>query len=523
MNSNSRLPLIVHRRNIAYRDPILLFDRLCRDKPGTILLESAEVDSKRHLQSFLIVQSAVRIECRGREVRAVGLTDNGLRVCAMLAQNSWNVALVSFDGREVIWRYPPRDIEIDEDQRLVQPSVFDPLRLLRDCFEAASEDQSSFFVGGLFSYDLVEHFEPLPAKAEHPDCPGYVFYLAEQLIRIDHVNRTATAACLTFSTDSSDVDKRTANRSLDQIARIAESDSPVDLPKSDPVVGEVITDVADEKFIAIVRRLKEEIVKGVVFQTVPSRSFSLPCNAPLRAYRRLRKSNPSPYMIYIRDEGFVLFGASPETAVKFTAVDRVVELCPIAGTRHRGLGADGQIDLDLDSRIELELRSDEKEMAEHLMLVDLARNDLARICETGTRYVAQLLKVDRYSHVMHLVSRLKGELRHGLDGLHAYQACMNMGTLTGAPKVQAMQLIRELEGQKRGSYGGGAGYFNGAGDLETCIVIRSAFVSGGIARVQAGAGIVHDSDPQAEANETRGKAQAVLNALRTAHLSESES
>jgi anthranilate synthase component 1 len=523
MNPNSLLQLIVHRRKIAYRDPILLFDRLCRERPGTILLESAEVDSKRHLQSFLLVQPAVRIECLGREVTAVGLTDNGIRVCAAMAARGHGSALVSFDGRAAIWRYPPCETEIDEDQRLLQPSVFEPLRLLRQCFEASPEDQSAFWVGGLFSYDLVENFEPLPTMADHHNCPGYVFFLAEQLIRIDHVNREATATCITFALDSNVHDAVAIDRKLDQMAQLAENESPVDLPEAEPFITVATTDVSDEKFVAIVERLKREIVKGVVFQTVPSRSFSMPCSAPLRAYRRLRKSNPSPYMFYVRDEKFVVFGASPETAVKFTAGDRIVELCPIAGTRRRGLGADGQIDVDFDSRIELELRSDQKEMAEHLMLVDLARNDLARICETGTRYVAQLLKVDRYSHVMHLVSRLRGELRRGLDGLHAYQACMNMGTLTGAPKVQAMQLIRELEGSKRGSYGGAVGYFNGAGDLDSCIVIRSAFITEGVARVQAGAGIVHDSDPLAEANETRGKAEAVLNALRTAHLSESES
>jgi anthranilate synthase component 1 len=152
------------------------------------------------------------------------------------------------------------------------------------------------------------------------------------------------------------------------------------------------------------------------------------------------------------------------------------------------------------------------------MLVDLARNDVARICQPGTRHVAQLLKVDRYSHVMHLVSRVAGTLRQELDALHAYQGCMNMGTLTGAPKVRAMQLIRQWERSRRDSYGGGIGYFLGSGDLETCIVIRSALVVDGVARVRAGAGVVYDSDPQSETEETRNKAAAVLNAIQTAHL-----
>lgn len=163
------------------------------------------------------------------------------------------------------------------------------------------------------------------------------------------------------------------------------------------------------------------------------------------------------------------------------------------------------------------MRTDHKELSEHLMLVDLARNDLARICTPGSRYVADLTKVDRYSFVMHLVSRVVGELRHDLDVLHAYRACMNMGTLSGAPKVRAMQLIAEAEGRRRGTYGGAVGYFTAHGDLDTCIVIRSAYVEDGIATVQAGAGIVLDSVPQSEADETRSKARAVLRAIATAH------
>jgi len=173
------------------------------------------------------------------------------------------------------------------------------------------------------------------------------------------------------------------------------------------------------------------------------------------------------------------------------------------------------LSLDLDCRIELELRQDKKELSEHIMLVDLARNDVARVSQPGTRFVADLLKVDRYSHVMHLVSRVCGTLSKDLDALHAYQACMNMGTLSGAPKVSATTLIRQFEGKRRGSYGGAVGYITGEGDMDTCIVIRSAFVKNEIAHVQAGAGVVYDSNPQSEADETRQKAQAVINAIKT--------
>ena len=218
-------------------------------------------------------------------------------------------------------------------------------------------------------------------------------------------------------------------------------------------------DQSDEEYGAVVRKMQRAIRAGEIFQVVPSRRFSLPCPSPLAAYDVLKKSNPSPYMFFMQDNDFTLFGASPESSLKYDAVSRQIEIYPIAGTRPRGRRADGSLDRDLDSRIELEMRTDHKELSEHLMLVDLARNDLARICTPGSRYVADLTKVDRYSFVMHLVSRVVGELRQDLDVLHAYRACMNMGTLSGAPKVRAMQLIAAAEGKRRGSYGGAVGYF----------------------------------------------------------------
>jgi anthranilate synthase component 1 len=216
-------------------------------------------------------------------------------------------------------------------------------------------------------------------------------------------------------------------------------------------------------------------------------------------------------MFYVCRPEDTLFGASPETAVK--VVGRRVEIRPLAGTRPRGLDADGAVDPDLDSRFEAELRMDEKELAEHMMLVDLARNDVARVSQSGTRRVDRLLAVDRYSHVMHLVSYVSGCLRDDLDALHAYAASMNMGTLVGAPKIRAAELLRELEATRRGPYGGAVGYLSCDGEMDTAIVIRSALARGGTAFVRAGAGVVYDSDPRAEAMETRRKARAVLKAL----------
>ncbi|MFS7136148.1 anthranilate synthase component 1 [Pseudomonas aeruginosa] len=254
----------------------------------------------------------------------------------------------------------------------------------------------------------------------------------------------------------------------------------------------------------------------------PSRSFSMPCADPWRAYRQLCLRNPSPYRFFLDAGDFCLFGASPESALKYDAESREVELYPIAGTRPRGRDARGAIDAELDNRLEAELRLDAKEIAEHMMLVDLARNDLARVCRSGTRQVRDMLKVDRYSHVMHLVSRVAGELHGELDALHAYRACLNMGTLVGAPKVRAMQLLRQYEDGYRGSYGGAIGILDSAGNLDTSIVIRSAEVREGIARVRAGAGVVLDSDPRLEAEETRNKALAVLTAVAAAERERGE-
>ncbi|VEI44385.1 anthranilate synthase component I [Actinobacillus equuli] len=184
-----------------------------------------------------------------------------------------------------------------------------------------------------------------------------------------------------------------------------------------------------------------------MFQIVPSRRFSLPCPNILAAYRQLKINNPSPYMFFMQGENFTLFGASPESALKYSQATRQLEIYPIAGSRPRGFDTNGNIDPELDSRLELELRLDQKELAEHLMLVDLARNDVARVCQAGTRKVVDLMQIDRYSQIMHLVSRVVGTLRTDLDALHAYQACMNMGTLTGAPKIKAMQLIYQVEQQ----------------------------------------------------------------------------
>ncbi|PJG57618.1 anthranilate synthase component 1 [Aeromonas cavernicola] len=516
------------RLNAPYvADPLALYSQLCEGRSNTLLLESVEIDSKAGKQSLLLVDACLRIECRGRTVRVRSLNDNGVHLQRLLTERLPAVVARSLVDGELQLDFPAADREQDEDSRLKGISVLDVLRTLQRELACqlgsldASANSEALFMAGSFAYDLIASVEDLPEVPEGSNsCPDYCFYVAETLITIDHIARsTALLACLFGGDSDKGQQERRYTRLSERLAHFKQVCQQPLQPTATPpaLTGGLQVDQSDKQFCAEVEKLKGFIRRGDIFQVVPSRCFSLPCPSPIAAYRRLKQTNPSPYMFYVQDEGFTLFGASPESAVKFCADSRDVEMYPIAGTRRRGLNPDGSINRDLDGRIELELRQDEKEVAEHLMLVDLGRNDIARISEPGTRYVKELLKVDRYSHVMHLVSKVVGTLRADLDALHAYQACMNMGTLTGAPKIRASELIRMVEGKRRGSYGGAVGYLNGAGEMDTCIVIRSAFVKEGVAHVQAGAGVVYDSKPQAEADETRAKAAAVLAAIAASH------
>ncbi len=516
---NTGLPtfpdVFTQKQAISYHsDPLSLYQHLCNDSANTLLLESAEIDTKDHLKSLVMTDAAVMIRADGYRLTFTALSGNGRALFAPIAAyfntEQFPGSSKSENGDTLTVTLVRPTGVMDEDSRLKACSPLEGLRMLVkeiggvDAFE-------DLFLGGVLAYDLIDTVEPLPATSNGANhCPDYLFYLAETLLLIDHQQASAELITHAFTRDDLVLGKL-ANRTANLIDK-AKAHCPAE--EIYPITAELSVNISDSDFCARVDELKEHIVAGDIFQVVPSRRFSLPCPNPLGAYRALRASNPSPYMFYFRGPDFTLFGASPESALKYEAQSNQVEVYPIAGTRPRGKALDGSIDADLDSRIELELRLDRKELSEHLMLVDLARNDIARIARAGSRKVAELLKVDRYSHVMHLVSRVTGELRDDLDALHAYQACMNMGTLVGAPKVRASQLVRECEGERRGSYGGAVGYLNGLGDMDTCIVIRSAFVASGVAHIQAGAGVVFDSVPQLEADETRQKAQAVINAIK---------
>ena len=497
-------------------DPLELFTQLTSPADNSLLLESAEIDTKTGTQSMLLIDACVRMVCQGHVVTATALNSNGEAVLNLLSNTLPDEVNKQRNTNQLQLTFPQITGIQDEDSRLKALSVLDSLRTLLT--HSIDAEAVNLFLGGIFAYDLIANFEQLPDVADSDNtCPDFCFYVAETLIQIDHIRKTTQLQAALFGGESGAHELPRLQHRLAALKEYCNHFRPNTLSKKEALPSQLNVDKSDKAYCADVEKLKGNIRKGDIFQVVPSRCFSLPCPQPLAAYRELKRTNPSPYMFYMNDQDFTLFGASPESAVKFENKSRQVEMYPIAGTRRRGLNTDGSVNLDLDGRLELELRQDAKETAEHLMLVDLARNDIARISEPGSRYVKDLLKVDRYSHVMHLVSRVVGTLRHDLDALHAYQACMNMGTLTGAPKIRASELIREVEQKRRGSYGGAVGYLNSDGDMDTCIVIRSAFVKNGIAYVQAGAGVVFDSKPQAEADETRGKAAAVLNAIALAH------
>ncbi|MDR1529076.1 MAG: anthranilate synthase component 1 [Burkholderiales bacterium] len=499
-------------------DPVTCFSRLTHHgtRPHTVLLESAEPSSRKTQRSLLVISSALSIVCRGASVEITALDDEGRTLLPHLVSLfSRYLIQTEADQIRLILPLPKTAQGLSEQNRLRHDSTLTVLRELAAAFTSSLPHfPEAVFLTGVFAYDFVDQFETLAAPQAGNDFPDYQFYLADQMIVIDHVQNEAYAIACSFHPDHAD----SLERRLQYLQSVAlETIQPertifrqiADFPEAQ-------TDCNDVAFAANVEALKKYIISGDVFQIVFSRIFSLPCRDAFAAYRVLRSLNPSPYLFYMNGGDFVLFGASPESAVKVDETRHTVEISPIAGTCRRGLRNDGSIDFDLDSRLEAELRLDEKENAEHMMLVDLARNDIARVCKPATRSVTELLRTERYSHVMHLVSRVSGVLCDDLDALHAYQASMNMGTLTGAPKIRAMQLLREIEGKRRGHYGGTIGYLRGDGSFDTAIVIRAALTRNGLAEVRAGAGIVYDSDPLHEADETRRKAEAVLRAIAIA-------
>nr|AAR99727.1 anthranilate synthetase alpha-subunit [Buchnera aphidicola (Cinara tujafilina)] len=497
-----------------YQDnPTEVFYNLCYNKPNTLLLESSEIIDKKAVESMMIIDSALRITACNNCVSITALTNNGKFLLIMLDNIlPKNIQVISNSiQRKVI--FPYYSIPIDEEKKLMLHSVFDVFRFIIKSVNSYEQKKIIFF-GGLFSYDLINSFEILPIVEKKHNCPDFCFYLAESLILIDHKNKKTKIQTNIFTNDLHEY-RKLKKRNIFIQKKINSNIEPMPLV---PIHNmQVSYDIHDIEYAKIIKKMKKFIIQGDIFQVVPSRRFYLPCTHALSAYHMLKKNNPSPYMFFMQDKNFKIFGASPESYLKYNPKNRIVEIHPIAGTRSRGKNKDGSINLDLDNRIELSLRTNKKELSEHLMLVDLARNDLAKVCSTGSRYVSQLMKVEKYSHVMHLVSNVIGTLSEDLDVFHAYQSCMNMGTLTGAPKIRAMQLIAQIEKNSRGSYGGSIGYFTGEEVFDMCIIIRSAYIEKDIATIQTGAGIVLDSIPFEEIQESKNKAYAVLLAIFQSH------
>jgi anthranilate synthase component 1 len=426
---------------------------------------------------------------------------------------------IDFEANRIVGQLKRNDGIMDEEQRLESTNQMDVLRAVGFAFELASKPfRVTCGLVGALSYDFIDQFEKLPTN--HEDIlgnPDYELYFADTIFLMDHKNGKGHVVVNAIITDDDrDAIYDEAMQCFEDYFDSAKESRPAATRHQGDLAGPD-TDTTREEYTAMVNTAKQHIIDGDVFQVVLSRTITEPCPAePLDVYRKLRTLNPSPYMFYMNTQSTVLMGASPELNLRVSGTrEPCVEIRPIAGTKPRGR-KDSKIDPDTDIRYEAELKLDRKELAEHMMLVDLARNDIARVSEPGSRIVDEMLITERYESVMHLVSNVKGRLRSGLDALSAYLATMNMGTLTGAPKIEAMKIIRNLEKNKRGYYGGAVMYLTVDGQFDSCITIRSLQVRDNQAFVRAGAGIVHDSVPDSEFDETQHKANSCLKAIRMA-------
>ncbi|MFH1642458.1 MAG: anthranilate synthase component 1 [Nanoarchaeota archaeon] len=499
-------------------DPVDYFAKLSDygSKKNCILLESADIVDKYGELSLgtsspCLVLKGFREEFEIKALNSLGeellkLIKSDLKFCDKLVYKKSIIKGVLKPVRRTV----------NEEERLKLKTHMDIIRAV--AFKFSPTEKPFIPYCGLFgsiSYDFIDQFEDLPEyKDDVLKDPDYELFFVDNLFIMDHKKKKTYLISNALITD-----KNTEQIFSDCIKRIDYYEKKLGQktpkPKKPARKKQVITSDTDkEEYIDIVKNLKKHILKGDIFQAVPSRTIISNYNSePLEIYRTLRSLNPSPYMFYVNNSNGILLGSSPEMYIRVQGDDeKVVEIRPIAGTKPRGI-INNKIDQDLDSRYETELKIDRKELAEHTMLIDLARNDIARISKPGTRYVDEPFIVEKYSHVQHLVSNVSGILRDDLDALHAYLASMNMGTLTGAPKVEAMKLIRQVEKTKRGFYGGAVGYITPSKDFDSCIVIRSMRLKDGKAYVRAGAGIVYDSIPKAEFYETEKKAMACIKAI----------
>jgi anthranilate synthase component 1 len=473
----------VSRRLLADGDtPVGLYRKLAAERPGTFLLESAENGRSWSRYSFVGVRSSAALTARDGEAHWLGT--------------------------------PPVGVPVDGDPLTALRATVEALHTPRDLASGMPP-----FTGGMvgyLGYDVVRRLERIGDHGtDDLRLPELTMLLTSDLAVLDHWD--GTVLLIANAINHNDLETGVDEAYADAVARLdamqadltgpAES-APAALPPS--ALPEYTALWGGEAYQRAVDDVKERIRAGEAFQVVPSQRFETPCTASaLDVYRVLRATNPSPYMYLFRFDGFDVVGSSPEALVKVEDGRAMVH--PIAGTRPRG--ATPQEDQALAD----ELVADPKERAEHLMLVDLGRNDLGRVCEPGSVEVVDFMSIERYSHVMHIVSTVTGRVAEGRTAFDVLTACFPAGTLSGAPKPRAMQIIEELEPSRRGLYGGAVGYLDFAGDSDTAIAIRTALLRDGTAYVQAGAGVVADSDPVAEDTECRNKAAAVLRAVHTAN------
>ncbi|MGH0029678.1 MAG: anthranilate synthase component I [Myxococcota bacterium] len=422
-------------------------------------------------------------------------------------------------GARAIFRARGADVEWEEGGETERVSVSgDPLEFLRAKLDrlhpvAPEGDTLPRFLGGavgMVSYDWVRFVEDVPdTNPDEAGMPDLWFVLPETIVVYDNVRKMASIVRHVHVDAGDDAGAlyRAAVSDLEGVVRTLRQPLPAEPPKA-PVRApmDVQRSMTREAYHEIVKRAVEYIEAGDAFQIVLSQQFRLPLQVdPFSIYRHLRVINPSPYLFYLRCEGPVLIGSSPEILVRLE--DGNVDVRPIAGTRPRGRTPEE------DRALEVELLADPKERAEHLMLVDLGRNDVGRVAEVGSVNVNEYAVVERYSHVMHIVSNVQARLREGLDWLDLLRATFPAGTLSGAPKVRAMEIIDELETLRRGPYGGCVGYVDYSGNMDTAIAIRTLLVKDGQIFLRSGAGIVADSSPQAEFDETVNKARALIEAI----------
>lgn len=426
--------------------------------------------------------------------------------------------VISHHGKVSVEDGKGKEIEVIDDNR-------DPLDVLKEmidvCNPAIPQDLPPFFGGavGYLNYDSVRHFEDIPKTVEDDlDLPEMVFMFVDTILIFDHLtHRVKIVANVHLDQEGTleDLYDKAVERIESVITTLSEGSS--QLRVLSPLSGLEVSDsfssnMTKDQFEEIVEKAKNYIKTGDILQVVLSQRLEADVtNGSFDIYRALRTINPAPYMYYLRFKDFEMAGSSPEPLVKVEGKN--VMTCPIAGTRPRG---ENRVE---DENLKKELLADEKERAEHIMLVDLGRNDLGRVCQPGSVKVDDLMYIETYSHVMHIVSMVTGILEDDKDAFDALRACFPAGTVTGAPKIRAMEIIDELESTMRGPYAGVVGYIGYSGDLDTCITIRTIVIRDNKAYIQAGAGIVYDSVPANEYEETKHKAMALMNAIAMAEQS----